>query len=124
LTQALFERTLDFPDDPDLVVLRVECLGENSADPSSGRPARQSRAETAAGSPMAAYRIDLLDFQDPETGFTAMERTTAFPAAIVTFLQATGGVAPGATPLETAVPAERFVSLLERRGFKIVHARL
>ena len=55
---------------------------------------------------------------------TSSDRTTAFPAAIVTFLQATGAVAPGATPLETAVPAERFVSLLERRGFKIVHARL
>lgn len=106
LTHTLFEKHLSFPDDPDLVVLRVECAGENG------------------GSHPAAYRIDLLDFQDPVTGFTAMERTTAFPAAIVTYLQASGAVPPGATPLEAAVPAERFVSLLDRRGFKIVHARL
>ncbi len=108
LTHALFERGLSFPDDPDLVVLRVECTGDG---PNGG--------EAPAG-----YRIDILDFQDPATGFTAMERTTAFPAAIVTYLQASGAVPAGAHPLETAVPAERFLSLLDRRGFKIVHARL
>lgn len=75
--------------------------------------------ESGAG----AYRIDLLDFQDAATGFTAMERTTAFPAAIVTYLQATGAIAAGARPLEVAVPADRFVALLDRRGFKIIHAR-
>ena len=88
------------------MVLRVECSGED------------------ADSAPAAYRVDLLDFQDAATGFTAMERATAFAAAIVTYLQASGAVAPGAVPLETAIPADRFVPLLERRGFKIVHARL
>lgn len=102
LTHALLERTQSLHEDPDLVVLRVECAGE-AAD---------------------AYRIDLLDLQDAATGFTALERSTAFPAAIVTYLQASGAVDPGARPLEVAVPAERFLSLLDRRGFKIVHARL
>lgn len=110
LTHALLERHLSFPGEPDLVVLRVECSGDDAA------------GSRSAGS--ASYRIDLLDLQDPATGFTAMERTTAFPAAIVTHLQASGVIAPGAVPLELSVPADRFLSHLERRGFKIVHARL
>jgi lysine 6-dehydrogenase len=111
MTHALFESHLNFPDDPDLVVLRVECSGENFTGPGGAKGP-------------ANYRIDILDFQDAQTGFTAMERTTAYPAAIVTYLQASGAVAPGAAPLELAVPADRFLSLLDRRGFKIVHARL
>lgn len=110
VTHALLERRLSFPGEPDLVVLRVECSGDDADAPRAG------------GS--ASYRIDIFDLQDPVTGFTAMERTTAFPAAIVTFLQASGGVRAGAQPLEVSVPADRFLSLLERRGFKIVHARL
>ena len=110
LTHALFEKALWFPDDTDLVVLRVECSGEGASG-------------SYVPGAFAGYRIDILDFQDPATGFTAMERTTAFPAAIVSCLQASGAIAAGAHSVETGVPAERFVSLLDRRGFKIVHSR-
>jgi lysine 6-dehydrogenase len=111
LTHTLFEKALWFPDDLDLVVLRVECTGDGASG-------------SYSPGAFSGYRIDLLDFQDPATGFTAMERTTAFPAAIVTYLQASGAIPAGAHPVETGVPAERFVSLLDRRGFKIVHSRL
>lgn len=106
VTQALFERALTFPGEPDLVVLRVECTESDPVEEGGG------------------YRVNLLDFQDDETGFTATERTAAFPAAIVSHLQASGAIAPGARPVELAVPPDAFMSLLERRGFKIVHARL
>jgi lysine 6-dehydrogenase len=99
LAHALLAKWIDYPDDPDLVVLRVDVAGD-----SGGR--------------RRTYRIDILDRQDPKTGFTAMERTTAFPAAIVTILQAAGRVAPGARPLELAVPGGEFVAELSRRDIR------
>lgn len=96
LAHTLLTKWIDFPDDPDLVVLRVEATG-----------LQNGRHRT--------LRFELLDRQDPVTGFSAMERTTAFPAAIVTILQARGQVAPGAHPLEVAVPGGPFVTELRRR---------
>ncbi len=56
-----------------------------------------------AGQPAA--QVDLVDRFDEATGFTAMERTTGWHAAIVAAMLARGEIAPGATPLEIAVPA-------------------
>lgn len=89
LMQALLEQRLSFPDVGDLVVLRVTVTGRHQ-----GRAAR--------------LQYDLLDYQDDRTGFSAMERTTGFPAGLVAHMQARGLVAPGARPLELAVPAGRF----------------
>ena len=47
-----------------------------------------------------------------------MERTTAYPAAIVTILQARREVAAGAAPLESAVPGAAFVRELARRDIR------
>jgi lysine 6-dehydrogenase len=52
------------PGERDLVLLRVDALGERD-----GRPRR--------------YRAEMIDRYDETTGFTAMARTTAFTAAIV-----------------------------------------
>lgn len=97
VAQALIGPRIHFPADPDMVVLRVEVAGEKE-----GRRQR--------------FRMDVIDREDAATGFTAMERTTAFPAAIVSIMQARGQVAPGATPLELAVPGGPFVEELRKRG--------
>jgi lysine 6-dehydrogenase len=100
LYHALLEPRIDYPEDRDLVVLRVRCDGED-----------HGRAKSVT--------LDLMDFCDPETGFRAMERTTGWPAAIVAQLQARGLVHPGAVPLETAVPPQPFLAELRKRGFRL-----
>ena len=97
LVHAVLGPRISFPGDPDLVVLRVEVSGTKG-----GKERR--------------LKIDILDREDPDTGFTAMERTTAFPASIVSLLQAGGKVQPGARPLEVAVPAAEFMAELRRRN--------
>lgn len=66
-----------------------------------------------------ALTLDLMDFYDPETGFTAMERTTGWHAAIVAGMMARGETPCGAVPLERAVDPERFVAEWLRRGIPI-----
>lgn len=100
LAHALLSTWIDYPDDPDLVVLRVDVSGDTDG-----------RRRT--------FRMDILDRHDDATGFTAMERTTAYPAAIVTILQARGLVPPGARPLELAVPGPEFVAELSKRDIRL-----
>ncbi len=95
---------LDFPEDKDLVVVRVTCRGRK------------------AGSPIT-IQLDILDFQDDATGFTAMERTTGFPAAIVCEMISDGQVSPGAHPLEKAIPGKPFVEELVKRGIPLTESR-
>jgi lysine 6-dehydrogenase len=67
----------------------------------------------------AQVQVDLVDRYDDATGFTAMERTTGWHAAIVAGMLARGETPVGAVPLEIAVPGERFVAEARRRGFSI-----
>jgi len=91
---------ISFPEDPDLVILRVSCRGEEG-----GRPVE--------------VQLELMDFYDERTGFSAMERTTAFSAAIVVGMIARGELEPGVAPMERAVPPEPFISQLLWRGFEL-----
>lgn len=100
VTRALFESKLAFPDVRDLVVLRTAVSGLHH-----GRP--------------RTLRLDLLDRHDEATGFTAMERATAFPAALVAHFQARRRVEPGARPLEVAVPAVDYFEELPLHGIRI-----
>jgi lysine 6-dehydrogenase len=100
LVHAVLAPQIAFPGDSDLVILKVIVSGYLK-----GRAAQ--------------VEMSLLDHQDNATGFSAMERTTAFPAAIVTILQARGDVSPGARPLEVAIPGAAFVAELKKRGFKL-----
>ncbi|MFZ2488153.1 MAG: saccharopine dehydrogenase C-terminal domain-containing protein [Anaerolineae bacterium] len=68
----------------------------------------------------AQARVDLVDHYDEATGFTSMERTTGWHLAIVAAMLARGEIAPGAAPLEIAVPAATFVAHARRRGFQII----
>jgi lysine 6-dehydrogenase len=97
LFHAVAARRLDHGRVRDLVILRVQCQGEHRGKP-------------------ALVRIDLCDRFDEATGFSAMERTTGFAAAIVCAMLARREVSPGAQPLETAIDAGKFVAELHRRG--------
>jgi len=89
------------PHEKDLLVLRVVVDGERG-----GKPAQWS--------------CEIIDRQDDRTGFSAMERTTAFPAAIVTAMQARKQVAPGAHPLELGVDPAIFLKELAKRDIPYV----
>jgi len=104
LSAALLTRALTEEGVRDLVVFRVEALGETPA----GRRRR---------------RFEMIDAFDESTGLSAMRRTTAFPAATVLSLIAHGeGAGPGAHSLELAVPAERCLAELARRGLSIARS--
>jgi lysine 6-dehydrogenase len=97
LFHALFEPLVTYPEDKDVVVIRVRAVGQKDGE-------------------SAEVVLDLMDFYDEETGFTAMERTTGWDAAIVAGMMARGQTPRGATPVELSVPADLFVQELGKRG--------
>ena len=100
LFHALFEPMVTYPDDRDVVVIRILATGRKDGKP-------------------AEVILDLIDYYDEETGFTAMERTTGWDGAIVAGMMARGQTPRGAVSLELAVPAELFVQELARRGIEV-----
>jgi len=73
---------------------------------------------TKDGAP-TTLRLEILDRQDPITGFTAMERLTGFSLSIVAQEVAEGRIARGAIRYEQAMTGTRFVEELRRRGVEI-----
>jgi lysine 6-dehydrogenase len=84
----------------DVCVMRVTASGEKAS--------REARAT-----------IDLVDYYDEATGFTAMQRLTGWHASIIAALAAEGRVAPGAVPVEKAVPGKTIAEEARRRGIEI-----
>jgi lysine 6-dehydrogenase len=97
---ALFEPRVSFPEDKDMVVLRVKSIG-------------------IKGGRKAEVVIDLIDYYDEETGFTSMERTTGFSAAIVAEMMARGEIERGVGGVETFIPRRPFIEELRVRGFNL-----
>ncbi len=62
--------------------------------------------------------IDLIDYYDEETGFTAMERLTGWHCAIMMGFQARGQVPAGGISMEVAVTAAEFMQAVGERGIK------
>ena len=62
--------------------------------------------------------IDLIDYYDKETGFTAMERLTGWHCAIMMGFQARGRIPEGGISMEVAVPAGEFMQAVRERGIK------
>jgi lysine 6-dehydrogenase len=90
-------------DERDMVIIRIIVRGQKNG---------QEQEHT----------VDLFDYYDEATGFTAMERTTGWHAAIMAAANARGHTARGAVPVELALPAELFVQEIYKRNFKL-HVR-
>jgi lysine 6-dehydrogenase len=97
---ALFEPKVTFPGDKDIVIVRVKAVGKKN-----GRDAEAI--------------VEVIDYFDQATGFTAMERCTGWSAAIVAEMMAEGQTPHGAGGVETQVPARPFVEELRRRGVDV-----
>lgn len=97
---TLLRPRIEKPGARDLVALMVEGRGKRDGREISGR-------------------FVLLDRYDPETGFSAMERSTAYPAAVVAWMIAAGETQKGAVPLESGVPAELFLAHLAKRDLPL-----
>ncbi len=63
--------------------------------------------------------MEVIDYFDEETGFTAMERSTGWSGAIVAEMMAVGDTPRGAGGVESMVPARPFVEQLRRRGVNV-----
>lgn len=87
---------------PDLVALRVEVTGEKDG------------AETT-------LRWELIDRYDPETGITAMMRTTGFSLSITALMQVDGRIPPGAWTPDEVVPGPEYIDALAARGIRVTH---
>ncbi len=97
---TLFEPKVTFKKDKDLVVIRVKCVGEKNG----------KNAEAI---------VELIDYYDEKTGFTAMERTTGWDASITAIMMTHEIISKGAIPVELAVPSELFISELSKRGIMV-----
>ena len=95
----------DYRESPDLVALRVEAEGEKDG------------VDTLV-------RMDLLDRFDPQTGITAMMRTTGFSLAITGSLQAAGDIEPGVWTPDECMPAAAYIDALAQRNVIIHEHRL
>ncbi len=93
---TLLRPRLTRPQGRDLVALMVEARG-----------------------PDGAGRWVLLDRFDEKTGFSAMERGTAYPAAVVAWMIAAGETDKGGVRLEVGVPPERFLEHLAARDLPL-----
>ena len=77
------------------------------------------RVETSGGGKRLRY--DIIDRYDPETGLSAMMRTTAFPASIVALMMARNQTtSKGALPQERCIPAGAFMEELAARKIEVV----
>jgi len=97
---GLLEPKITERDVRDVGVIRTRCVGEKR------------------GKPVEAV-VELIDYYDEETGFTAMQRLTGWHASIVAILAAQGQIQPGAIPVELAVAGPTLVEKARQRGFDI-----
>jgi lysine 6-dehydrogenase len=97
---TLYEPQVRVEDDRDVCIIRVIARGTRNGQP-------------------AEAVVELIDYYDEATGFTAMQRTTGWHLAIVAAMLAKGETPVGSIPLELAVPGEAFVRAGRKRGFRI-----
>ncbi len=101
---ALIEPQIRAPENfEDIVIAHVIATGRRG-----GRPARAI--------------VDLRAVRDDTLGFTGMERTTGWHAAIVCHLIASGAIPPGAYPVEEAVAPATMVAALRERGLPVTES--
>ncbi len=97
---ALFEPQVRVDEVEDVCIVRVNAIGKMH-----GR-----RTEAV---------VEVIDYHDEATGFTAMQRLTGWHMSIVAAMIAKGEIPAGCVPLELAVPGGSFVREARQRGLKI-----
>jgi len=103
--------------DPDMVLMRIEAHEE---PPLAGL---RNLLRRAAPTPHRVLAFTVVDYYDPKTQMTAMMRTTAWPASIVTQMLASGAIEKrGGVKQEVDVPAAEFIAQMEQRGIKIEYS--
>ncbi len=96
---ALLEPKITGEQIRDVCVIRTKAIGEKGRVP-------------------VEVEVELVDYYDEETGFTAMQRLTGWHASIAAILAAQGRIGPGAVPVELASPSV-VVEEVRRRGFVV-----
>jgi lysine 6-dehydrogenase len=92
---------LTFPEEPDVIVMRVTVTG-------------------ARGGKRREISFEMLDRMDTERGVSAMMRTTAYPTAAAALMIARGEVPfRGVAAMERAIPAEPFLEEVGRHDLTI-----
>ena len=87
---------------PDLVLIRIQLEGKKN-----GKTVK--------------ITYDCVDYYDPQTKLTSMQRTTGFPVAIIAQMLASGMIShKGVIPQELAVPGEKFIQELSKRNIKFI----
>lgn len=97
---ALFEPLVTFPNEKDFYIIKIKATGMKDGSP-------------------AEANVEVIDYYDDVTGFSAMERGTGWSAAIVAEMMARGETPRGAAGVETMVPAYTFVRELNSRGIRV-----
>ena len=105
VSARIFERSLTNPNVGDLLAMMIEVFGEEKGE-------------------KRAHRYHLLEYPDPETGISAMARTTAYTASIVAGILMEGRIkAKGVIPIETLSVNHDFVkevfNELKKRGIVV-----
>jgi len=96
LYHALLEPKISTPEIRDVCVMRVVGHGKKGGE------------ETTV-------TVDLIDYYDEDSGFTAMQRLTGWHCAVMMGFQARGQVPKGCIPVELAVSAAGFMQALRER---------
>ena len=98
---ALAEPKLKFSGDRDCLVMKVIVKGEKDGE-------------------KMKIVYDVLEYDDPATGFTAMQRTTGFSAAVILEMLGQGWVTQkGVVPVEKAVSGSGFLEEIRKRGIAV-----
>jgi lysine 6-dehydrogenase len=100
LFNALFEPQVRMDDLKDVCIVRAHAKGKKNGQPTEAV-------------------VEVIDYYDETTGFTAMQRMTGWHISIVAAMIAKREIPTGSIPLELAVPGRAFVREAKRRGFKI-----
>lgn len=97
---TLFEPKVTFEEDKDMVIVRVKAVGKKDGQD-------------------AVALVQVIDYFDEETGFTAMERCTGWTAALVAEMMARGQTPLGAGGVERHVPARPYAEELRWHGIEV-----
>jgi lysine 6-dehydrogenase len=101
LFAAVVEPLLTFPEEPDVIVMRVIVTGVKDG----------KRREIS---------FEMLDRMDTKRGVSAMMRTTAYPTTAAALMMARGEVPfRGVAAMERAIPAEAFLKEIGKHELKI-----